>query len=81
MKYLSREKTSENDSKSAGTNIEPTATSNTDCKVNVAQTSVGEKADGIEPAAVSDIGIIDVNYGDPATWPDTCNNVLRQLLV
>ncbi|XP_076041798.1 zinc finger MYM-type protein 1-like [Oratosquilla oratoria] len=45
------------------------------------QTSVGEKADGIEPAAVSDIGISDVNCGDPATWPDTCNNVLRQLLV
>ncbi|XP_076065028.1 uncharacterized protein LOC143039061 [Oratosquilla oratoria] len=82
FKYLSREKTSENGSKSAGsTNIEPTATSNTDCKVDVAQTSVGEKADGIEPAAVSDIGISDVNYGDPATWPDTCNNVLRQLLV
>ncbi|XP_076059600.1 zinc finger MYM-type protein 1-like [Oratosquilla oratoria] len=51
------------------------------CKVDVVQTSVGEKADGIEPAAVSDIGISDVNYGDPATWPDTCNNVLRQLLV
>ncbi|XP_076059637.1 zinc finger MYM-type protein 1-like [Oratosquilla oratoria] len=82
FKYLSREKTSENGGKSAGsTNIEPTATLNTDCKVDVAQTSVGEKADGIEPAAVSDIGISDVNCGDPATWPDTCNNVLRQLLV
>lgn len=76
MKYLSREKTNEKDCKSAGTNIEVTATSNTDCKVDVARTSVGEKAEGIEPAAVSDIGISYVSYGDPATWPDTCNHVL-----